>query len=153
MPITVYNSYRYMPLTASNNRGDRMPRPQKWRKVCAAPRCTRFSPSRGHEESGVVEMTVDEYETIRLIDLEGLTQEQCADRMEVARSTAQSIYQGARKKLADCIVNSRTLVIGGGEYRICEHGNDACRHGKGCCHCHGGKACPKDLRKEVDSDE
>ena len=131
-----------------------MPRPQKWRRVCAAPRCTRFSPSHEQEESRVVEMTVDEYETIRLIDLEGFTQEQCADRMEVARSTAQAIYQSARKKLADCIVNSRTLVIGGGEYRICEYGDGdgGCCHGRGCCQRQGGKACQKDL-EESDKNE
>ena len=125
-----------------------MPRPRKWRRVCAAPRCTRFSPAHGQNKSGVVEMTVDEYETIRLIDWEGFTQEQCADQMEVARTTVQAIYQSARKRLADCIVNSRTLVINGGEYRICEHWNGCC--GNGCCHRRCDKTCPKDLRKEAE---
>ena len=45
-------------------------------------------------------MTVDEYESIRLIDLEGLTQEEAALQMEVGRSTVQSIYNSARRKLA-----------------------------------------------------
>ena len=109
-----------------------MPRPRKWRRVCATPRCAHFSPSHRQGEYSVVGMTVDEYETIRLIDWEDLTQEQCADQMEVARTTVQAIYQSARKKLADCIVNSRTLIINGGEYRICEHGDGSCGHG--CCH-------------------
>lgn len=109
-----------------------MPRPQKWRNVCAMPRCNRFSPRNGGQ-GGVVEMTVDEYEAVRLIDLEGLTQEQCAGQMHVARTTVQAIYRSARKKLADCIVNGRPLVIGGGEYRICGH-HDGCR---GRRHCHG----------------
>ena len=107
-----------------------LPRPRKWRKVCSAPRCTRFAPPVGQGD-GAIEMTVDEYESIRLIDLEGLTQEQCADLMEVARTTAQAIYQSARRKLADCIVNGRELTIGGGEYRVCEHQNGRCGHG---CH-------------------
>jgi len=120
-----------------------MPRPQKWRKVCAAPRCTRFSPSLEHNESEEIEMTVDEYETIRLIDLGGFTQEQCADQMEVARTTVQAIYQSARKKLANCIVNSKALVINGGEYRICERGSNCCEHNSICCHINSKKIYPK----------
>jgi len=120
-----------------------MPRPQKWRKVCSAPRCTRFAPLSESNDAGVVEMSVDEYETIRLIDLQGFTQEQCAGQMEVARTTVQSIYQGARKKLADCIVNGKSLVINGGEYHVCEHGNKCCGHGQGCCHHNGGTKCQK----------
>ena len=111
-----------------------MPRPRKWRKVCSAPRCTRFDPSGVQGDAEAVSMTVAEYETIRLIDWEAFTQEQCAEKMEVARTTVQAMYQSARKKMADCIVNSRALVIGGGEYRICEHGDNNC--GRGCCHRH-----------------
>lgn len=106
-----------------------MPRPRKWRKVCTMPRCTNFGPE-NNQHGGPVKMTVDEYETIRLIDLEGLTQEQCAAQMEVARTTAQAIYASARKKLAECIVNGLALVIEGGEYRICEHRDGCC--GRGC---------------------
>lgn len=109
-----------------------MPRPRKWRRVCAAPRCTQFAPNCIHHEP--VTMTVDEYETLRLIDWEGLTQEQCAKQMEVARTTVQAVYQSARKKLADCIVNGRQLLINGGEYRLCEHQGRRC--GVGCRHPH-----------------
>ena len=64
-------------------------------------------------------MTVEEYETIRLIDLEGLNQEACAERMHVARTTAQAMYRNARHKIADCLVNSRRLIIEGGDYLVC----------------------------------
>jgi predicted DNA-binding protein (UPF0251 family) len=122
-----------------------MPRPRKWRRVCALPRCTSFGPEdRQHDDT--VKMTVDEYETIRLIDLEGLTQEQCADQMEVARTTAQSIYASARKKLAECIVGGLTLVIEGGEYRICEHWNGC--HGRGCRHRRFNRQYPKEMKNE-----
>lgn len=76
-------------------------------------------------------MSFDEFEVIRLIDLEGLTQEQCARQMEVARTTVQSIYQSARKKLARCIVQGCPLHIDGGDVRFCEHRGVSCR--EGCC--------------------
>lgn len=78
----------------------------------------------------VVAMTVDEYEALRLIDLEGLTQEQCAQNMQVARATVQAIYASARHKMAQCLVLQRELRIEGGDYRLCEGGG-----GCGRCHC------------------
>ena len=64
-------------------------------------------------------MTVDEYETVRLIDLKGYTQQDCASQMQVARTTVQKIYDSARRKLADSIVNGKRLQICGGDYRVC----------------------------------
>ena len=65
-----------------------MPRPRKWRRVCSLPDVNRFGPlDFAVEKEHVVIMSVDEYETIRLIDLEGLSQEECASLMHVARST------------------------------------------------------------------
>jgi uncharacterized protein len=58
-----------------------MPRPLKWRKVCSLPERNRFGPlDVKTSEDNFVTMTVDEYETIRLIDLQNFTQEECADR-------------------------------------------------------------------------
>ena len=92
---------------------------------------------RGHAghgmHGGCVVMTVDQYETVRLIDLEGLTQEACAEKMQIARTTVQSIYAEARKKLADALVNSKMLRIEGGEYKLCEDADEPCGHG-GCHH-------------------
>jgi hypothetical protein len=76
-------------------------------------------------------MTVDEYETIRLIDLEGMTQEECARRMHVARTTVQGIYNEARKKVATSLVDSKILLIKGGEYRLCDGAGPSCG-GRGC---------------------
>lgn len=75
-------------------------------------------------------MTVDEYEAVRLIDLEGLTQEECAKQMNIARSTVQGIYIKARKKTAESLVNGKTLLIEGGEYRLCEGLGNGC--GRSC---------------------
>jgi|SRR5690554_4865388 len=108
-----------------------MGRPIKWRKVCCLPESNRFGPLDSFiEEKSNVNMTVDEYETIRLIDLEGFTQEECAKQMNVARSTIQGIYNVARKKLAESLVNGKMLLIDGGEYRLCDGLGNGC--GRGC---------------------
>src|SRR5674476_493720 len=94
-----------------------MPRPRKCRNVCCLPEYNRFGPlGFKHNAVNYVNMTVDEYETIRLIDLEGLTQEECSIQMNVARTTIQVIYNDARKKLAESLVNGKVLQIEGGEY-------------------------------------
>ena len=104
-----------------------MPRPRKWRKVCCLPESNRFGPlnSPANAENFVI-MTVDEYEAIRLIDLEGFIQEECASKMNIARTTVQGIYNEARKKVAESLVNGKVLFIEGGEYRLCDGIADAC---------------------------
>ena len=97
-----------------------MPRPRKFRKVCHFPGTVSFVPAEGAEKKPPVILTVDEYETVRLIDREKLSQEECADRMGVARTTVQLIYASARGKLADVLVEGRPLLIDGGEYRLCK---------------------------------
>lgn len=91
-----------------------MARPCKKRWVCGEPRCRRFGPSDVLNIEEVV-LNLDEYECIRLIDYEGLEQEQCAAQMGVARTTVQAIYKSAREKLADSIVNAKHLRIEGGD--------------------------------------
>jgi len=114
-----------------------MPRPCKRRRVCAEPGCESFGPQHGHAGEAVV-MTLDEYETIRLIDLDGMTQEECARQMDVARTTAQAIYTSARRKLAECLVGAKELRIEGGEYVLCDGQNHMCRrrHCGGHCRRH-----------------
>ena len=102
-----------------------MARPPKCRRVCAPPRCTGFAPE-GTAAGGPVEMGVDEYEAIRLIDLLGLTQEACAARMGIARTTVTNIYDSARRKLAQALVEGRRLEIRGGHYRLCPAPHRCC---------------------------
>lgn len=119
-----------------------MPRPRKWRKVCCLPESNLFGPLNGPIlEDEIIVMSVEEYETIRLIDLEGLTQEECAERMHVARATVQKIYNDARKKLAESLVNGNVLKIEGGDYKLydesdAEYGCKRCQRGR----CHHGNA-------------
>ena len=103
-----------------------MSRPQRCRRICRAPRFDSFSPygSPGERE---VKLILDEFEVIRLVDLEKKTHEQCAVLMDISRTTVTEIYESAREKIADCIVNGKTLVISGGHYRMC---NGEARH---CC--------------------
>lgn len=98
-----------------------MSRPRKCRKVCFLPESNLFGPLNGlNLDSEIIAMTVEEYETIRLIDLEEMMQEECAERMKVARTTVQRIYNDARKKLAKSLVNGNMLKIEGGDYELCD---------------------------------
>lgn len=106
-----------------------MSRPQKWKRVCSMPSHVLFVPAENAGAS-VVTMPVDEYETIRLIDYEGFTQEECARQMLVARASVQSLYARARRKLALCLVQGKALRIEGGSFLLCEGPDDgapACR--------------------------
>ena len=87
-------------------------------------------------------MTVDEYETVRLIDLEGMTQEECAEKMHVARTTIQSIYALARNKIAYSLVNGKVLLIDGGDFKLCDGGGSRCGGGGCRRHRHGGNENP-----------
>ncbi len=105
-----------------------MPRPTKCRMICRFPQTVEFAPAKGADECVI--MTLDEYEAIRLIDKESLSQEECAKRMQVARTTAQKIYDSARKKLADALVDGLSLKIEGGEYKLCGGENRFCTGAK-----------------------
>ena len=109
-----------------------MPRPQKKRYVCREPDIRDFGPE---NPRGQISLSVDEYESIRLIDLENYTQEECAEQMCVSRTTVQGVYDAARKKIADALVNGKCLQIGGGDYVICEYYRSECGRGcRGFCH-------------------
>lgn len=102
-----------------------MPRPRKCKKVCHYPHTLTFLPGDGSEGEPVY-LTVDEYETIRLIDKEDLSQEGCAAFMEVARTTVQQLYASARRKLALALVEGRPLEIQGGDFRLCQGDQSHC---------------------------
>ena len=109
-----------------------MARPKKWRKVCCLPQRNRFGPlTEDKLPNDIIKMTIDEYETIRLIDMEEFTQEDCAKQMNIARTTVQGIYNDARKKIAESLVHGKLLVIEGGDYELCQGNETFCRCG-GC---------------------
>lgn len=99
---------------------ERMARPRKRRRVCGLPNHKVFGPVNSNYGGESIILSVEEYEVIRLIDLEGLEQTECAERMDVARSTVQRMYSEAKRKVADSIVNGKMLRIEGGDYILCE---------------------------------
>ena len=88
------------------------------REVSALPRNEAFFPIEHGEEIPEVIITVDEFQTIRLVDYEGFSQEECGSYMNVSRATAQRIHRSARRKMAVALVEGRPLRIEGGEYKI-----------------------------------
>jgi len=96
-----------------------MPRPRHCRRVCFEPGITYFKPA-GVPMTDLEEivLTVDEFEAIRLKDVDGLEQEQSAQRMNISQPTFHRLYLEARKKIADVIVNGKALKIEGGTYEI-----------------------------------
>lgn len=113
-----------------------MPRPRKCRNVCSLPKCSEFLPTKGQKAGEEVVLTVDEYETIRLIDKEDFSQEECSAYMNVARTTVQQIYAEARKKIAEALVTGRALVIRGGDYSLCEEESGICFRGQRMRQCY-----------------
>ena len=96
-----------------------MARPVKKKKICSLPAFTEFIPKNSNKDMPVVLMPVEEYETIRLMDYNGLTQQECAEQMNVARTTVQALYVAARKRIAVCLVEGKPLKIVGGDYEVC----------------------------------
>ena len=114
-----------------------MARPYKARRICSVPAIDTFGPL-NQEMDSAVELTLEEYETIRLIDWLDCTQEQCADQMGVARTTVQAAYHSARKKLAQVLVDGKRLCISGGAYELCPHWAGCCKkecRRSGCENC------------------
>jgi len=96
-----------------------MVRPHKCRRVNLEPNVTYFKP-RGIPlvELEEVILQVDEFEAVRLKDLEGLDQEECAKKMNISQPTFHRLVLSARKKISDAIVNGKAIKIEGGTYRV-----------------------------------
>jgi len=129
-----------------------MSRPKCCRHVEGAPGNTCFRPDGVFSPSCPEEvcLSLDEYESLRLADLEGLYQEQAASRMNVSRQTFGRIIEAAHRKVADVIVNGKTLRIGGGQVSGKRERSARCPgcHGSlGIPECAAGSVCPHCRRK------
>lgn len=96
-----------------------MVRPKSCRKVKFNPNITYFKPQ-GIPLNSLEEviLQIDEYESIRLKDLEGLDQEECAQKMNISQPTFHRLIISARKKIANAIINGKAIRIEGGNYKI-----------------------------------
>lgn len=94
-----------------------MPRPTKFRRVDFFPDETYFVPL-GKSKCDIeeVNLKVEELEAMRLKDIEGLNQEECAEKMEISRQTFQNIIDSARQKVAEALTQGKAIKIGGGHY-------------------------------------
>lgn len=94
-----------------------MARPVRCRRICGFPEYWYFSAEDASENQTIL-LHLDEYEVIRMIDYQKMTQEECAAAMGVARTTVTGIYESARYKLADALVNGKNIRLSGGAYEI-----------------------------------
>jgi len=109
-----------------------MPRPRRRRRVRFRPDVTFFKPM-GVKESYLEEsiLTVDEFEAVRLKDLDGLDQEGAAKKMNISQPTFHRLITSARKKIADAIVKGKAIKIEGGVYKMVGFGRDTTGGGMG----------------------
>jgi Predicted DNA-binding proteins len=86
------------------------------RRVGRMPDAFFYKPDGTTKDSGSVELTINELEAIRLIDLEGLNQEDAAYMMGVSRRTFWNDLKSARRKVAEALVKGKAIEIKGGSY-------------------------------------
>ena len=96
-----------------------MARPKCCRRVKGMPAATYFKP-RGIPLTELEEVVlgVDEFEAIRLADLQGLYHERAAAAMGISRQTFGRIVEAARKKISEVLVKGKALRIEGGDYEV-----------------------------------
>jgi predicted DNA-binding protein (UPF0251 family) len=90
----------------------------KPRTIREEPRITRFVPVISEGKGMVsgkepVTITYDEFETLRLVDYEGLLQDEASKQMGVSRGTVWRCLDSGRRKVATMLVEGRELMIVG----------------------------------------
>lgn len=95
-----------------------MARPNKSKRVWRLPLYPEFLTKGRETAANKMILSVEEFETLRLLDYLGMTQEECAGQMKVGRATVQNLYTEARKKVARFLVEGTSLLIEGGNYEL-----------------------------------
>ena len=110
-----------------------MARPKKDRVICSTPRYRHFYPAELFQDEEIL-LEFDEYEVLRLHDLEHLTQSEVAKQMLISRPTVTLLLNTAHQKVADALVNGKPIAIGGGSCNVCEIGKCCPKAADGTCH-------------------
>jgi predicted DNA-binding protein (UPF0251 family) len=99
-----------------------MPRPKCPRFIGDLPDVTFYKP-RGVPltQLETVGLTFDEFEAIRLADLDGLYQEQAAEKMQISRATFGRVLESAHKKIAGALIGGKAIKIEGGVVKMINH--------------------------------
>jgi uncharacterized protein len=96
-----------------------MSRPCICRQIQICPKRAHFVPKGSNpQDLEVVTLTLDEWEALRLTDLEGLYQEQAAANMNISRQTLGNIVSSAHRKIADFLIHGKSLKIDGGNVEM-----------------------------------
>jgi predicted DNA-binding protein (UPF0251 family) len=96
-----------------------MARPVKLRCVEQLPSTSFFRPlgvPRNFLQT--VRLSIEEVEAIRLKDLEGWEQEECAEKMHISRPTFHRVLESGRRKVADALINGKAIEIEGGNFEL-----------------------------------
>lgn len=92
-----------------------MTRPNKTKRIGKLPKHSYFE---GYNKDLKITLSLEEFETIRLIDYLGLSQQECSSKMEIGRTTVVALYNNARKKIARYLLEGSSLEINGGHYHL-----------------------------------
>jgi predicted DNA-binding protein (UPF0251 family) len=111
-------------------REEELPRPIKPKLVQESPRAAYFKP-RGIPINQLEEtvLKIEELEALRLVDMEGMYQEDAAREMGVSRQTIQRMLGEARAKVTGALFAGKALRIEGGSY-ILQEGTGRYRCGR-----------------------
>lgn len=91
-------------------------RPKKYRLVREEPKISQFSPRGKPGRPDEANLTMDEFEAIRLADFMALKQKNAAKSMRISQQTFSRILKKARKTIADGLVKGKIIKIKGGYY-------------------------------------
>ena len=96
-------------------------RPKKYRLVRQDPLISQFSPRGRPGRPDEVDLTMDEFEAVRLADYMGLEQKEAAKSMHISQQTFSRILIKAHKAIADGLIGGKIIKIQGGTYIINSH--------------------------------